>query len=92
MKCYEEDSLTHCGMMKPGWMAAMMDSMALVAQSLHKIALPALVMHAARDPIVNYTSSEFVYSRISSEDKTFLVYYETFICAKSAKCATSYGL
>jgi esterase/lipase len=59
-------------MMKPGWAAAMMDSMALVAQSLHKIALPALVIHAARDPIVNYTSSEFVYSRISSEDKTFL--------------------
>ena len=73
VKCYEEDSLTHCGMMKPGWVAAMMDSMTLVAQSLHKIALPSLVIHGARDPLVNYASSEFLYNMISCEDKTFLV-------------------
>ena len=82
MKCYEEDSLTHCGMMKPGWTAAMMDSMATVAQCLHKITLPTLVIHGSRDPIVNYTSSEFVYSRISSEDKTFLVRICLFCCLR----------
>lgn len=74
MKCYEEDSLTHCGMMKPGWTAAMIDSMSLVQQSLHKIALPVLLMHGARDPLVSLISSELVYSRISSDDKTFLVH------------------
>lgn len=60
-------------MMKPAWMAAMMDSMTLVQESLHRISLPTLVMHATRDPVVNYASSEFLYSRISSQDKKFLV-------------------
>ena len=73
VKRYEEDSLTHCGMMKPAWTASMIDSMALASQLLYKIALPALLIHGARDPIVNYSSTEFVYGQISSEDKTFLV-------------------
>ena len=73
VKCYEEDDLTHCGMMKPAWAASMMKSMALVASSLHKISLPVLLIHGARDPIISYSSSEFIYNSVSSEDKTFLV-------------------
>jgi acylglycerol lipase len=72
VKCYEEDSLTHCGMMKPAWTASMMDSMSLLSQSLHKITLPVLLIHGARDPVVSYSSSEFVYKNLSSKDKTFL--------------------
>ena len=73
VRVYEEDSLTHCGMMKPGWMASMMDSMSLLAQSLTKITLPVLLIHGASDPVVSYSSSEFVYKNLSSEDKAFLV-------------------
>lgn len=73
MKCYEDDSLTHCGMMKPGWTAAMIDSMELIQNNLHHISLPLLVLHSAGDPIVHYTSSEFVYDEVASVDKTFLV-------------------
>ena len=51
----------------------MMESMALAAQSLHKISLPTLLVHGAQDPIVSYSSSEFIYSTICSDDKTLLV-------------------
>ena len=78
VKCYEEDGLVHCGMMKPGWTTAMMASMQLAQQSLHRIALPLLVMHGARDSLVDPASSELVYNLVSSHDKTFLVY--TYNC------------
>lgn len=57
----------------------MIDSMRLAAELLHKISLPTLVMHGVQDPIVGYRSSEFVYRTISSEDKTFMVYYHPYI-------------
>ena len=60
-------------MMKPGWTAAMIDSMEVIQNNLHQICLPLLVVHGAGDPIVQHTSSEFVYNEVSSVDKTFLV-------------------
>ena len=73
MKYYEEDSLTHCGMMKPGWAAAMMDSMESLQSNLHQISLPLLILHGIEDGLVQYSSSVFVYGAVSSVDKTFLV-------------------
>lgn len=51
----------------------MIESMEAIQNNLHQISLPLLVVHGAGDPIVQFTSSEFVFKEVASVDKTFLV-------------------
>ena len=50
-----------------------MKSMEVIEQTVVKISLPTLLIHGQDDRMVPIKCSEYAYSTISSEDKTFEV-------------------
>lgn len=77
---FQDDPLIYHGLVKCGWLKAMLESIQDAESKIEKLELPALFIHGQDDAMVPIKSSEFAYATISSKDKTFEVYMTLYMC------------
>ena len=73
MREFEEDPLIYHGKARCGWASALVNSTLEIGPRMWEISLPILLIHGVEDRLVPIVASEFAYTNVSSEDKTFEV-------------------
>ena len=71
---YKKDPLNYNGKVMAGSAAVLFRIRKLVEENASKITEPVLLLHGSEDTLASPSGSEFVYSKVSSEDKTIKVY------------------
>ncbi|MFT5537546.1 MAG: alpha-beta hydrolase superfamily lysophospholipase [Parasphingorhabdus sp.] len=75
---YLADPLVYNGKMRARLAAEMLNNMTKIQQNAGQISLPILMLHGEKDSLAAAEGSKFLDSKISSSDKTLIIYPELF--------------
>ena len=71
---YRNDPLVYTGKLSARFVEQLFAGMQAITGSAHEIGLPMLILHGGADSMTAPAGSQFLYERISSEDKTLQIY------------------
>lgn len=78
VEAYVNDPLVHHMAVKAKWSSEFFHSIDVAREGIHVIAIPALIVHGTQDRLVPLSASQFIFANISSSDKTFEQFEDSF--------------